>query len=121
MQRKMAGIGILLLAFVSYAGADDAEQIAMARVRLTTEASLTTGCTRLGSVHDDSFKDLRRKIVKAGGNTGVLSFRADDMETIHAEVFRCRPSAENAPSKIPAPPPGPPPPPPPPPPPRPSR
>jgi hypothetical protein len=39
----MAGIGILLLAFVSYAGADDAEQIAMAWVRLTTEASLTTG------------------------------------------------------------------------------
>ena len=127
IQRKMAGIGILVLAFVSYAGADDAEQIAMARVRLTTEASLTTECTRVGSVHDHSVKDLRRKIVKAGGNTGVLSFRADDMATIHAEVFSCRRSAENAPPNIPAPPPGPPPlapppyPPPPPPPPGPSR
>jgi hypothetical protein len=36
MPRKMAGIGILLLAFVSDAGAADAEQNAMARVRLTT-------------------------------------------------------------------------------------
>ena len=115
MQRKMAGIGILLLAFVSYAGADDAEQIAMARVRLRTVASLTTECARLGFVHDHSVKDLRRKIVKAGGNTGVLSFRADDMATIHAEVFRCRGPVENAPPYIPAPPPGPPPPPPPPP------
>ena len=113
MQRKMAGIGILLLTFVSYAGADDAEQIAMAWVRLTTEASLTTECTRAGSVHDHSVKDLRRKIVKAGGNTGVLSFRTDDMATIHAEVFWCGRSAENAPPNIPAPPPGPPPPPPP--------
>ena len=115
MQRKMAGVGIRLLAFVSYARADEREQIAMARVHLTTEASLTTGCTRVGSVHDHSVKDLRRKIVKARGNTGVLSFRADDMATIHAEVFWCRRSAENAPPDIPALPPGPPPPPPPPP------
>ena len=115
MQRKIAGIGILFFVFVSYAGAEDAEEMRMTRVRLTTEASLTTGCTRVGSVHDHSVKDLRRKIVKAGGNTGVLSFRTDDMATIHAEVFRCRGSAGNAPPDIPAPPPGPPPPPPPPP------
>lgn len=113
MQRKVVGIVILLLAFVSYAGTEDAEQIAMAQVRLTTEVSLTTGCTRVGSVHDHSVKDLRQKIVKAGGNSGVLSFRTDDMATIHAEVFPCRRSAENAPPNIPAPPPGPPPPPPP--------
>jgi len=115
MQRKIAGIGILLLASVSYAGADDGEQIAMARVRLTTEASLTAGCTRVGSVHDRSVKDLRRKIVKAGGNTRVLLFRTDDMATIYAEVFLCRRPAENAPPGPPPPgppPPGPPPPPP---------
>ena len=113
MRRTMAGMGILLLAFVSYAGADDRERNAMARVHLTTEASLAAGCTPVGSVRDHSVKDIRQKIVKAGGNTGVLSFRTDDLATIHAEAFRCRPAAENAPPNIPAPPPGPPPPPPP--------
>ena len=41
MQKKIAGLGILLLTtLVSYAGADDREWNAMARVHLTTEASL---------------------------------------------------------------------------------
>ena len=116
MQKEIAGLGILLFtAFVSDAGADNRERNAMARVHLTTEASLTAGCTPVGSVHDRSVKDLRQKIVKAGGNTGVLSFRNDDMASIYAEVFRCRPSAENAPPYVQAPPPGYPPPPPPPP------
>ena len=122
MQKKIAGLGILLLTtLVSYAGADDREWNAMARVHLTTEASLAAGCTPVGSVHDHSVKDLRQKIVKAGGNTGVLSFRNDDMASMYAEVFRCRGSAESAPPYVPAPPPGDPPPPPPPPPPGPSR
>jgi hypothetical protein len=120
MQKTIAGLGILLFtAFVSNAGADDREEKAMARVHLTTEASLTEGCSRVGSVHDHSVKDLRQKIVKAGGNTGVLSFRNDDMASIYAEVFRCRRSAESGPPYVQAPPPGYPPPPPPPP--RPSR
>ncbi len=113
MKRTMAWMATLLAASVSCADADDAEKIAMGRVRLTTEASLTTGCTRIGSVNDDSVKDLRRKIVKAGGDTGLLSFRTDDMSTIHADIFRC-PSARTAPPNVPLPPPGPPPPPPPP-------
>jgi hypothetical protein len=96
---------------VSSARAEDAEKVALARVRLTTEAALVTGCTRLGLVSDDSIKDLRRKILRAGGNTGVLSFGVDDLSTIHAEVFRC-PSAD-ARLSIPPPPAGTPPPPPP--------
>jgi|KBSSwiStaDraftv2_1062776.scaffolds.fasta_scaffold49715_3 hypothetical protein len=116
MQKKIAGLGILLLTtLVSYAGADDREWNAMARVHLTTEASLTAGCTPVGSVHDRSVKDLRQKIVKAGGNTGVLSFRNDDMASLYAEAFRCRRAAEDAPPYVQAPPPAgyPPPPPPP--------
>jgi len=87
----------------------------MAHVRLTTEPGLTSGCARVGAVSDDSLKDLRRKIVKAGGNAAVLSFGIEDMSTIHAEVYRC-PAAASAPSRIPTPPSGSPPPPPPPPP-----
>lgn len=86
---------------VSYAWADDAEKIAMARVRLSTEATMAAGCTRIGFVSDDSIKDLRKKIVRAGGDTGVLSFGTDD---IYAEVFRC-PSIPPPPSGTPPPPP----------------
>jgi hypothetical protein len=100
------------------ARAQDAEKIAMARVRLTTDAGLVQGCSRIGSVRDDSIKDLRRKIVKMGGNTGLLSFGgSEDLSTVYAEVFGCvgpPPVAPgSAPARIPPPPPGPPPPPPP--------
>lgn len=105
---------------VGAAGAQDIEKIAMARVHLTTEPRLTQGCARIGSVRDDSVKDLRRKIVRLGGNTGLLSFGGtEDLSVVYAEVFRCAepPAAApgTAPARIPPPPPGPPPPPPPPP------
>ena len=103
---------IVLLVSVSHAWASDGASMAMTQVRLTTEAALLSGCTRVGSVSDDSVKDLRRKIVKAGGNAALLSFRVDDLSTIQAEVYRCT-GAAKAPFNIPPPPagtpPGPPP------------
>jgi len=45
----------------------------------------------VGAVSDDSIKDLRRKIVKAGGNAAVLSFEIEDMSTIHAEFTGVQP------------------------------
>jgi hypothetical protein len=124
MNRQATGVaGALLLVTAALAGpaaAQDAEKIAMARVRLTTEPGLTQGCARIGPVRDDSVKDLRRKIVKMGGNTGVMAFGGtEDLSVIYAEVFRCGdpPAAApgTAPARIPLPPAGPPPPPPPPP------
>ena len=120
---RLAGVLLTMSApIVSGADAQDLEKLAMARVRLTTDAGLTHGCGRIGSVHDDSVRDLRRKIVKMGGNTGLLSFGgSEDLSVVFAEVFRCveAPAAApgSAPVRIPAPPPGPPPAPPPPPPP----
>ena len=124
MNRQATGMaGALLLMTATLAGpaaAQDAEKIAMARVRLTTEPGLTQGCSRIGPVRDDSVKDLRRKIVKMGGNTAVMAFGGtEDLSVIYAEVFRCGdpPAAApgTAPARIPLPPAGPPPPPPPPP------
>jgi hypothetical protein len=92
--------------------ADVAEKREMAQVRLTTEAALISGCTRIGVVRDDDVKDLRRKIVRAGGNAAVLEFGVDDLSTVQAEVYRCTSTAK-APSNIPPPPAGAPPPPPP--------
>ena len=97
------------------ARAQDAERLAMANVRLSTEPGISRGCTRIGFASDDSLKDLRRKIVRTGGDTAVLSFRQDDLSRIQAEIYRC--AVAGSPGAPPAPPPTPPPPPPPPPPP----
>jgi len=105
-----AGVGVALALTVSTgvgpARADDAEDIAMRRVRLTTEPGVTRTCRRLGQVKDDSMKDLRKKIVRAGGDTALLSFGVHDMETIYADVFRCD-IPPPPPGRPPAPPPGP--------------
>jgi hypothetical protein len=113
---------LLVLASVWPAAAQDPERLAMARLRLTTDPALTRGCAPVGAVNDDSVKDLRRKIVRAGGNTALLIFGIEDMSRIYAEVFRC-PTPEAAPpapgvppppaADAPPPPAGPPPPPPP--------
>ena len=41
---------------------------------------MARGCTRIGYVTDTDFKDLRRKAVRLGGDTVVLSFRSDDLD-----------------------------------------
>jgi len=96
---------------ISRAWQEEAEKVALSRVRLTTERAQTAECSRLGVVSDESLKDLRRKILKAGGDTGVLAFEVDDPSKADAEVFRC--AAANAQLGIPVPPAGTPPPPPP--------
>ena len=113
MRPWMGGALVLLLTLAAPAHARDAERLAMARLRLTTDPALTRECTRLASVDDDSVKDLRRKIVRAGGDTALLAFGTEDMSRIYAQVFRCPPPAALPPG-APPPPPGPPPPPPPP-------
>jgi hypothetical protein len=116
---------LLALAPLSAAAADDAERYAMSRLRLTTEAARTKGCQLVGSISDDSVKDLRRKILRLGGDTALLTFGIEDPSKIYAQVFRCPPAATSAPAPpppppgTPPPPPGPPPPGPPPPPPKP--
>lgn len=98
----------------------DHERAELAGVRLTTDPRVPVGCTRIGIVRDDSIKDLRRKVVKMGGNTALIAFGGtEDLSVVFAEVFRCAdPPAVapgTAPARVPPPPPGPPPPPPPPP------
>jgi hypothetical protein len=110
MKRAAVLATLVIVTSTSAASAQD-ERAALARVRLTTDPKVPVGCTRIGLVRDDSIKDLRRKVVKAGGDTALLSFPAEDMSMIDAQVFRCPPHA--VPPGIPPPPPGPPPPPPP--------
>jgi hypothetical protein len=110
MKRFVALAAVLVATASTPATAQD-ERAVLARVRLTTDPRVPVGCTRIGIVRDNSIKDLRRKVVKAGGDTALLAFPPDDLEKIDAQVFRCPPHATSSP--IPPPPPGPPPPPPP--------
>ncbi|HEX5816223.1 MAG TPA: hypothetical protein VF010_12905 [Methylomirabilota bacterium] len=109
--RPAAALAMGLLLTATSPVLADHERAELAGVRLTTDPKVPVGCTRIGIVRDDSIKDLRRKVVKAGGDTALLSFPADDLERIDAQVFRCPPHTLRP--AIPPPPPGPPPPPPP--------
>jgi hypothetical protein len=101
---------LIVVVWASSAAAQDATRLAMARLRLTTDPKVPVGCATLGTVSDNSLKDLRRKIVRLGGNTALLTF-PEDLDRIQAVAFRC--PASTTPAGIPPPPPGPPPPPPP--------
>ncbi len=101
---------LAVLAAASPARADDPlERAAMARVRLTTEGAAAQGCPPVGRASDDSVKDLRRKVVRAGGDTAVITFGTVDDDKIYATIYRCAGARRD----IPPPPPGQPPPPPP--------
>ncbi len=75
----------MLASYTVSARANDREKLAMAHVRLT----LPPNCTLVGTVKDDSMEDLRKKIVRAGGDIGLLSFSLDDLSVIYAKVYRC--------------------------------
>lgn len=76
----LASVTLALAAPVS------AQDPGLGRIAFTTDASLTRGCTLLGRVKDDEVKDLRRKIVRLGGDTAVVAFGYED---IVADVYRC--------------------------------
>jgi hypothetical protein len=109
--KRSAALGALVVLLTTSPAPGQEERAAMERVRLTTDPRVPVGCARIAFVRDDSIKDLRRKVVKAGGDTALLSFPASDMSMIDAQVFRCPPHV--VPPGIPPPPPGAPPPPPP--------
>jgi hypothetical protein len=106
--KTWVSLAAVIVALAQPAWADDPERILLSRIAFTTDAALTKGCTLLGRVKDDEVKDLRRKIVRLGGDTAVVAFGYDE---IIADAYRC-PTAR-APD-IPPPPGGTPPPPPPP-------
>ena len=84
----IAAAWLLVIAAAGGAAADD-ERYLMGHVRLTTEPSAARGCARITSAKDDSLRDLRRKIVRAGGNMAVLTFRPEDLSTVYADIYRC--------------------------------
>lgn len=91
MTKAAALAALAVLVVASPAMGQDNERLLMMRVHLTTDPIIPPGCVFIAAVADDSVKHLRRKIVRLGGDTGVLSFPPDDIERIHAQVYRCPP------------------------------
>jgi S1-C subfamily serine protease len=77
--------------------ANESEKSMVARVRLTTDAGSVEECAFIGAVTDDSVNDLRRKIVRAGGDTALISFGSDNLDVVIAHVFSCASSKREAP------------------------
>jgi hypothetical protein len=94
---------LIVLLTASMATAQDATRLAMARVRLTTDPKVPVGCTTLGMVADDSLEDLRRRVVRLGGDTALLSFPVERLAQINAVVFRCASAAATPPAPTPGP------------------
>jgi hypothetical protein len=67
--------------------ADNVEKAMRARVVLTTDPKAVESCALVGTVSDDSLSDLRKKTVRAGADTGLLSFTSGD--EVVARIFRC--------------------------------
>ena len=110
--KTWVSLATVIVALAQPAWADDTERVLLSRIAFTTDAALTRGCTLLGRVKDDEVKDLRRKIVRLGGDTAVVAFGYDE---IVADAYRCPTArAPQIPPNIPPPPAGTPPPPPPP-------
>jgi len=88
---KRVGLGAALAVTLASYGvsvhANDREKLAMARLRLTTEAqTLPPNCTLGGTVKDDSMEDLRKEDRSCWCDTGLLSFPSDDLSIIYAKV-----------------------------------
>ena len=83
------------------AAAQKSERVARDRIAFTTDPTLTLGCTLIGRVKDDDVKDLRRKIVRLGGDTAVVAFGDEE---IVADVYRCPTAPPQTPGAIPPPP-----------------
>jgi hypothetical protein len=95
-------VAVALVALAGTAEAQRSERDVLGRVALTTDVTLVQGCTLLGRVRDDEVKDLRRKVVRLGGDTAVVAFGYDD---IHADVYRCPAAPPSPPRATDAPPP----------------
>lgn len=88
MRRLLTVLGLVLAAHAPAFG-DAAEKAAILGLRLTTEPDRLTDCQTIGRVSDDEIEDLRKKIVRSGGNAALITFDQHDLDKVHAEVYRC--------------------------------
>lgn len=100
--RNISLTALIVIMSGAAVSAEVSERPLMQRVLLTTDARQITACERLGAASDTSLGDLRKKIVRRGGDAGLLTFDPDDLDKVHADVYRCQKPAPPAVTAAPA-------------------
>ncbi|MGH7310510.1 MAG: hypothetical protein ACREK6_17635 [Candidatus Rokuibacteriota bacterium] len=95
MRRALLAV-VIVLATDRAAWGQPVDRQILLRVLLATDARQVAACQRLGIVSDTSPEDLRKKILRAGGNAGFVTFDPTDPDKMNAEVYRCPPAAAAA-------------------------
>jgi hypothetical protein len=98
MRRALLAIVVLVAGSTSSVWGQPIDRQTLLRVRLATDASQVASCQRLGLVSDTSPEDLRKKILRGGGDTGLVTFDAMDPDKMNAEVYRCQKPVAVAPT-----------------------
>jgi len=89
MRRALLAI-VVLLAMTPSAWGQAFDRQTLLRVLLATDARQVAACERLGILSDTSPEDLRKKIIRMGGDAGLVTFDAADPDKMNAEVYRCQ-------------------------------
>jgi hypothetical protein len=97
MRRALLAIVVLVASTPSVWG-QALERQTLLRVLLATDARQVATCQRLGVVSDTSPEDLRKKILRGGGDAGLVTFDAMDPDKMNAEVYRCQKPVALAPT-----------------------
>jgi hypothetical protein len=66
----------LIVAGCASAAARDEEKARAARVRIVANPETVNGCQPLGSVTDDDIPDLQRKVLRMGGDIGLVTVQS---------------------------------------------
>jgi hypothetical protein len=93
MRRALVAIVLVLttmLATDPAAWGQPIDRQTLLRVLLATDVRQVASCQRLGIVSDTSPEDLRKKILRMGGDAGFVTFDLADPDRMNAEVYRCR-------------------------------
>jgi hypothetical protein len=96
-RRALLGF-VVLLATSPPAWGQAFDKQTLLRVLLATDARQVAACERLGVVSDTSPEDLRKKIIRLGGDAGLVTFDPADPDRMNAEVYRCQKVATPAPT-----------------------
>ncbi|HEU5303766.1 MAG TPA: hypothetical protein VFU40_03900 [Gemmatimonadales bacterium] len=97
MRRALLVTAVLLASSPSVWGqAPQYDRQTLLRVLLATDAAQVVACERLGIVRDSSPEDLRKKILRLGGDAGLVTFDSADPDKMNAEVYRCQKKAPAA-------------------------
>jgi hypothetical protein len=88
MRRASLAIAMVLV-MAPAAWGQPIDRQTLLRVLLATDARQVAACQLIGIVSDTSPEDLRKKILRMGGDAGLVAFDGADPDRMNAQVYRC--------------------------------